>query len=309
MVVVNSLAHSIARCSNYSGVGSQIIAPLVEVLGASAGVFFQFTIEGEVPVSADHVALWGVLREAADQYINEQCRFDPLFKIPADRPTRLSAILAAQEGRPIAEEARRYCEGFLRSYGIGDIIGLQFPVASLTGPKLLQVGFHRRADMPDFCVSDLGVIEEVAPTLKLAFANLALAEDARMMRGILAALEDQLGGLVAILDQRTGKLFSPSASRAEPARPIVKGPASRETLPQHLLVRFERRVGPSFPDRSDVELTPRELEIVDALREGHSNTSMAFKLGISVRTVENHLRSIYAKMTVNSRTQLLAKLL
>ena len=59
---------------------------------------------------------------------------------------------------------------------------------------------------------------------------------------------------------------------------------------------------------TDVVLTERELAIVGALRAGHSNGSMARSLGISVRTVENHLRSIYIKATVNSRTQLLAKL-
>jgi DNA-binding CsgD family transcriptional regulator len=59
---------------------------------------------------------------------------------------------------------------------------------------------------------------------------------------------------------------------------------------------------------TDVVLTKRELAIVGALRAGHSNGSMAHSMGISVRTVENHLRSIYAKATVNSRTQLLAKL-
>jgi len=55
--------------------------------------------------------------------------------------------------------------------------------------------------------------------------------------------------------------------------------------------------------------TIRESEIVIALSEGLSNTEISENLGISVRTVENHLRSVYVKAEVTSRTQLLRQLL
>jgi len=55
--------------------------------------------------------------------------------------------------------------------------------------------------------------------------------------------------------------------------------------------------------------TPRESEIVMALAQGLSNTQISSLLIISIRTVENHLRSIYSKAKVSSRTQLLRQLL
>lgn len=55
--------------------------------------------------------------------------------------------------------------------------------------------------------------------------------------------------------------------------------------------------------------TPRESEIVMELGQGLSNTQISDSLMISVRTVENHLRSIYSKAEVTSRTQLLRQLL
>ncbi len=55
--------------------------------------------------------------------------------------------------------------------------------------------------------------------------------------------------------------------------------------------------------------TARESEIVFALAQGLTNTQISESLKISVRTVENHLRSIYSKANVTSRTQLLRKLL
>jgi len=55
--------------------------------------------------------------------------------------------------------------------------------------------------------------------------------------------------------------------------------------------------------------TRREADIVHLLAEGLSNPEIGEELCISVRTVENHLRSIYAKAEVQSRTQLIGKLI
>ncbi len=55
--------------------------------------------------------------------------------------------------------------------------------------------------------------------------------------------------------------------------------------------------------------TDRECEIVMAVAQGLSNPQIANYLGISIRTVENHLRAVYSKAEVTSRTQLLRHLL
>jgi len=55
--------------------------------------------------------------------------------------------------------------------------------------------------------------------------------------------------------------------------------------------------------------TLREREIVIALAQGLTNAQISDSLIISVRTVENHLRSVYSKADVTSRTQLLRQLL
>jgi DNA-binding CsgD family transcriptional regulator len=53
-------------------------------------------------------------------------------------------------------------------------------------------------------------------------------------------------------------------------------------------------------------LTSRESEVVMAVAQGHANKQIAAGLAISPRTVENHLRNIYEKLHVNTRTQLLS---
>jgi DNA-binding CsgD family transcriptional regulator len=55
------------------------------------------------------------------------------------------------------------------------------------------------------------------------------------------------------------------------------------------------------------DLSPRESEVAQAVVLGSSNKEVATALGISVRTVENHLRSIFAKLDVATRTRLAAK--
>jgi DNA-binding CsgD family transcriptional regulator len=55
------------------------------------------------------------------------------------------------------------------------------------------------------------------------------------------------------------------------------------------------------------ELTAREHQILDRLEFGDSNAAIARTLDISSRTVENHLRAIYRKLEVNSRTAALAR--
>lgn len=52
------------------------------------------------------------------------------------------------------------------------------------------------------------------------------------------------------------------------------------------------------------ELTSREREVADAVRRGASNRQIAQRLGISDKTVKNHLTGIFAKIGVASRLEL-----
>lgn len=50
-------------------------------------------------------------------------------------------------------------------------------------------------------------------------------------------------------------------------------------------------------------LTKRELEILILISSGKYNSEIANNLGITERTVKNHISSIYKKLKVNDRTQ------
>lgn len=60
---------------------------------------------------------------------------------------------------------------------------------------------------------------------------------------------------------------------------------------------------------SSCGLSERESEVARLICAGQTNAQIGRELGIAFRTVENHLRSIYAKVRVHSRTQLVSRLL
>ena len=63
------------------------------------------------------------------------------------------------------------------------------------------------------------------------------------------------------------------------------------------------------PATQDTALSERETQVATLVCGGQSNASIAGLLSISPRTVENHLRSIYGKLDIHSRTQLMSRLL
>lgn len=52
------------------------------------------------------------------------------------------------------------------------------------------------------------------------------------------------------------------------------------------------------------QLTRAELRVVKLIAEGYSNPDIAARLSLSRHTVESHLKSVFLKLGVSSRTQL-----
>jgi two-component system, NarL family, response regulator YdfI len=88
----------------------------------------------------------------------------------------------------------------------------------------------------------------------------------------------------------------------------IQAAARGETLlkPEILVRVLSARPAPAPVLQSGFTLTERELEVLQAAARGERNKEIAYKLGITERTVKAHLASIYQKFNVDSRAAAVA---
>ena len=61
------------------------------------------------------------------------------------------------------------------------------------------------------------------------------------------------------------------------------------------------------PRPGQSHISPREMEVVRLVVDGRSNDEIGAQLGIGVKTVETHLRRLFERLSVASRTELAAR--
>ena len=79
-------------------------------------------------------------------------------------------------------------------------------------------------------------------------------------------------------------------------------------IAQHPLRTNEPASSPVLQSSLVEPLSSRELEVLHLIAEGLSNLAIAQKLFLSTGTVKVHIKHIYSKLDVNSRTQAVARL-
>ncbi|HTT82786.1 MAG TPA: response regulator transcription factor [Rhizomicrobium sp.] len=151
-----------------------------------------------------------------------------------------------------------------------------------------------------------------------------LIADAARRRELVAALP-ALGHSVASLET-SDVVLTDDATMVEPGLAVVllgEGAAAAGILPpdadlaqidaalRAVAVGLVVRPAPRFFDADDGVplplLTPREVEILVALRDGLSNKAIARRLAISQHTVKFHAESIFRKLGVTNRVEAVAK--
>ena len=69
------------------------------------------------------------------------------------------------------------------------------------------------------------------------------------------------------------------------------------------LIHYFAALKPATADRAFPELTDREREILHLIAQGHSNSEIAERLLLSIKTVQNHVSNIFSKLQVADRAQ------
>jgi DNA-binding NarL/FixJ family response regulator len=146
---------------------------------------------------------------------------------------------------------------------------------------------------------------ERVPALELVVrAKVALGEDARAEAAELGAIADALGtpALRAAALLARGRAEHDVAA-LEDAADLFASPYERAEVYDAIGRRADaaRERAKLGIERRD-DLTRREREVLRLLAEGRSNDEIAAELVLSVRTVEHHVASIYAKIGASGRT-------
>ena len=93
----------------------------------------------------------------------------------------------------------------------------------------------------------------------------------------------------------------------ESIREAANGGAPMSPEVARRVIRLFREFRP--PESASYNLTAQETELLKLLIEGHYKKTAARAMGISTNTVSFHLKNIYAKLQVHSKTEAVAKAL
>jgi DNA-binding NarL/FixJ family response regulator len=100
---------------------------------------------------------------------------------------------------------------------------------------------------------------------------------------------------------------TPPARLLDSIREVVGGGAPMSPEIARKVVETFQRVTP--PKESELRLSPREAQILKLLAEGHSYKTAARELAISLDTIRFHVRNIYEKLHVHSKSEAVVKAL
>jgi DNA-binding NarL/FixJ family response regulator len=138
----------------------------------------------------------------------------------------------------------------------------------------------------------IGILKQRHPSLQLLMLTV-YDDDDRIFRALCA-------GATGYLLKKT-----PPARLLESLREAVEGGSPMSPEVARKVVKLFRDVRP--PKKADHDLTPHEIRILGMLVEGHNYKTAAAELGVSVNTVAFHVKHIYEKLQVHSKSEAVAK--
>jgi DNA-binding NarL/FixJ family response regulator len=100
---------------------------------------------------------------------------------------------------------------------------------------------------------------------------------------------------------------TPPVRLLESLREAVGGGSPMSPEVARRVIALFRDIRP--PERADYALTPHETRLLKLLVEGHNYKTAALELNVSVNTVSFHMRRIYEKLQVHSKSEAVAKAL
>jgi DNA-binding NarL/FixJ family response regulator len=160
-------------------------------------------------------------------------------------------------------------------------------------------------EIPDIVFMDIGLpgmngiegtrrIRSLSPTSRVVMLTVH-EEDDKVFEAICAGASGYL-------------LKSAPADRiVEAVRQVVRGDAPINGQIASKMLRLFAGLAPREPATAGYGLSPREREILQHLVDGMTMKQIARRLGVSYHTVTTHVRNIYEKLHVHSRSGAVSK--
>ena len=186
----------------------------------------------------------------------------------------LAYLISASDGFECVDTFASAEEGIEGLSGKEDVLLLDINLPNLSG------------------IEAIPLIKEKFPELKIIMLTV-FDDDDSVVNAILAGADGYLL-----------KKTAPPQLLASLNDCLKGGSPMTPSIAKKVLSLFKKHV----PAKNDVFLlTQRETEILNLLVDGFDNQAIADKLFISVQTVRNHIRHIYDKLQVHTKSQAVVK--
>lgn len=164
-------------------------------------------------------------------------------------------------------------------------------------------GIKNISDQTDAILLDIGLpgmsgieaipkLKEKIPKVKIVMLTV-FDDDDNILKAIMAGADGYLlkkSSPIKILSALEESLDNGSPMTASVAKKVID--LFKNYMPQK---------------DEDFSLSKREMEVLELVVQGLDNNEIAAKLFISIQTVRNHIRHIYDKLHVHSKSQAVAK--
>jgi DNA-binding NarL/FixJ family response regulator len=161
------------------------------------------------------------------------------------------------------------------------------------------------AKVPDVLLSDIGlpgmdgiegikILKDKYPQMTVLMLTV-YDDDERIFDALCA-------GASGYLLKRT-----PPGQLMENIREAASGGAPMSPEVAFRVIKLFRDIRP--PEKVEYDLTPHETRLLKLLVDGHNYTTAAEELGVSFNTIKFHMRHIYEKLQVHSKSEAVAKAL
>ena len=160
-------------------------------------------------------------------------------------------------------------------------------------------------DVPEIVLVDIGLPgmsgTEGIPLLREKFPSLIAL--------VLTVYSDDNRIFDALCAGASGYLLkkTPPSKLLESLKEAAEGGAPMSPEIAQRVVSLFRSFRP--PEKADYDLTPHEVRLLQLLVEGHNYKTAAAELGVTVNTISFHMKHVYEKLHVHSKSEAVAKAL